>query len=547
MKPKAFSEDKSWWRGMLIAALLVASVPYLFVWLGAGKGHVYTGLLYNPYDGYTYLAKMREGWMGAWRFTLPYTPHPGDGAYLYLFHIALGHLARLLHLSIPLVYNLARVAGTLALVAALGWYFTLLFPEKPFARRFAWAVSAFGLGMGWAVLPWARTVPPADFWVSESYPLLSILTNAHFPWALAAFLVLIRPGAPRWWDALVALGLALLSPFGAVLVGFLLVVQFVVEYTFPRGGGHNPDSQPATRSPQLAIRNSQFAIRNSPCLRLPFPPAASETFCRGLLVAVGGLPYTVYVYWVTHHDPILAQWTAQNQTPLPPWWNLLAAFSPWAVVAVVALWRRHPAVRRLALWALAAFGLAILPSALQRRFLLGVYIPLVGLAALWIATRARRKAWATALTVLILPGALAMALLPVKGVIQQEPLWYLSRDEYDALIWLRENTPRDAIVLASPDMGAIIPAWTGRRVLYGHPMETVDGPRYRELVGDFFRRCLKGDAAREFLRDEGVDYIFLGPREQELGGLPIFMPPETVVAHFGRVTIYRVPRGGSGG
>ncbi len=537
MQGKPFREDRKWWRGMLVAALFVAAVPYLVVWLAAGRGLVYTGLLFNPYDGYTYLAKMREGWMGAWRFTLPYTPHPGNGAYLYLFHLALGHLAHLLHLSVPLVYNLARVAGAVLLVAALGWYFALLFPHDAFARRFAWAVASFGLGMGWVILPWARQMPPADFWVSEAYPLLSMLTNAHFPWALAAFLVLIRPGPARWWDVLAALGLALLSPFGVVLVGFLLALQFVVEYTFPENAEHS-------RNSQLATRNSRFATRNSFPIHLPFPPAASQTFCRGLLVALGGLPYTAYVYWVTHHDPILAQWTAQNRTLLPPWWNLLAAFSPWAVVAVAALWRRHPAVRRLALWALAAFGLAALPSALQRRFLLGVYVPLVGLAAIWVASRPHRLRWAKALVLLVLPGALVMLLLPLKGAIQKEPIWYLSRDEYHALVWLRENTPRDAIVLASPDMGAIIPAWSGRRVLYGHPMETVDGPRYKELVGDFFRRCLKGAAAWKFLHDEGVDYIFLGPRERKLGGLPVFMPPQAVAARFGSVTIYRVPEEG---
>jgi len=538
MPNNLFHEDRKWWRGMLVAALFVASMPYLLVWLGAGKDYIYTGLLYNPYDGYTYLAKMREGWMGAWRFTLPYTPHPGSGAYLYLFHIALGHLARLLHLSLPFVYNLARVVGAVSLVAVLGWYFALLFPRNAFARRFAWAVASFGLGMGWVILPWARQVPPADFWVSEAYPLLSMLTNAHFPWALAAFLLLIRPGPARWWDAIAAFGLALLSPFGTVLVGFLLVVQFVLEYTFPREGEHSP-------APQSATHNSRFAIRNFPCHRLPFPPAAAEVFCRGVLVALGGVPYTGYVYWVTHHDPILAQWTAQNRTLLPPWWNLLAAFSPWVVVAMAALQQKHPAARHLALWALASFGLAALPSTLQRRFLFGVYVPLVGLSAIWVAFRPRRLQWARVLVLLILPGVVVMMLLPLKGIVKKEPLWYLSRDEYEALVWLRENAPRDAIILASPDMGAIIPAWSGRRVLYGHPMETVDGPRYKELVGDFFRRCLKGAAAWKFLHDEGVDYIFLGPRERKLGGLPVFMPPQTVAARFGDVIIYRVPRGDS--
>ena len=260
-------------------------------------------------------------------------------------------------------------------------------------------------------------------------------------------------------------------------------------------------------------------------------------------MALGGLPYTVYAGWVTRHDPILAQWTAQNQTPLPPWWNLLAAFSPWVVAGAAALGRRHPARRVLALWAAAALGLAVLPLALQRRFLLGLAVPLAGLTALWVAARRRRGLWAAGLGLAVAPGLLAvLVLFPLQAGRRQASWWFLTRNEQQAMAWLREHTPPDAVVLAAPQTGAIIPAWSGRRVLYGHPMETVEGPRYRELVGDFFRRCLKGRAAWAFLRAEGVNYIFLGPRERRLGGLPIYLPPEAVAARFGEVTIYRVPQ-----
>jgi len=508
-------QDHRWYWGLTALVLVVAAAPYLALWLRAGHAFVFSGLVYNPQDGYSYLAKMREGWMGAWRFTLPFTPHPGRGAYLYLFYLALGHLARPLGLSLPLLYNLARLGGAVALVWALGRFFGALFPEDAFARRFAWAASVFALGMGWLVLPWAYPTPPADMWFSDAYPLLALLTNAHFPWALAGVIMLLRPGRPRWWDALIALGVALLSPFGVVLAGVLLAVQFAVEYTFPTGAGR-------------------------PCGALRFP--GGETFCRGLLVAAGGVPYTAYVAWVTHHDPLLAQWTAQNRTLLPPWWNLLAAFAPWVLVAVAGVWRRHPARRWLVLWAGAALGLAVLPLAVQRRFLLGFEVPLVGLAALWVAGRQRRGLWAAVLGGAVVPSlVLVLVMFPWRIGVRQPSWWFLTRDEQRAMVWLREHTPREAVVLAAPQTGALIPAWSGRRVLYGHPMETLDGPRYRELVGDFFRRCLKGRAAWAFLHDEGVDYIFLGPRERALGGLPIYLPPGAVVARFGEVVIYRVP------
>ncbi|HFC09684.1 MAG TPA: hypothetical protein ENJ54_07555 [Chloroflexi bacterium] len=510
-----WKQDRRWSWGLTALVLVVAAAPYLALWLRAGKDFVFSGLVYNPYDGYTYLAKMREGWMGAWRFTLPYTPRPGPGAYLYLFYLALGHLARLVGLSLPLVYNLARLAGDVALVWALGWFFGGLFPEDAFARRTAWVVALFTLGMGWVVLPWTSGMPPADFWLTDAYPFLALLTNAHFPWALAGVVALLRPGRPRWWDALIALGVALLSPFGVVLVGLVLAVQFAVEYTFPRGEGRR-------------------------CGVFRFPGA--EVWCRGLWVALGGAPYTAYVYWATHHDPVLAQWTAQNRTPLPRGWNLLAAFAPWALVAVAGLWRRHPAKRRLALWAGMALGLAVLPLAVQRRFLLGFEVPLVGLAALWLTQRRRRGWWVGVLSAAVVPSLIAVwVVFPWQASQPRASLWFLTRDEQQAMVWLREHTPPETVVLAAPQTGAIIPAWSGRRVVYGHLMETIDGPRYRELVGDFFRRCMKGRAAWAFLHEEGVDYIFLGPRERALGGLPIYLLPSAVAARFGEVVVYRVP------
>ena len=519
-------EDRRWYWGLTFAALLVAVFPYAALWLKAGDGFVFSGLLYLPYDGYTYLAKMREGWMGAWRFTLAYTPHPGRGAYLYLFHIALGHLARLLGLSLPLTYNLARLAGDAAVVWALGRFFGALFPREAFARRFAWAVSLFGLGMGWAVLPWAQAVLPMDFWVSEVYPLLTMLTNAHFPWALAAMVVLLTPGKTTWKHAAAALGLALLSPFGLVLTGLILAFRFAWLYT--------ADFLPAAGEGWWDVRR--------------FPAEVRETFWRGVAVAVGGVPYTAYTYWVTHHDPVLAGWTAQNNTPLLPWWNMLFALLPWAALALWAVRKPHPARRLLVLWVAASLLLAVMPTALQRRFLMGVYMPLVGLAVPGWEAVFRRHWWGKAVVALALPSALAMVLWPALGNFTpvsadgEVSILYLTQGEADAMAWLREHTPPEAVVLAAPDTGAIIPAWSGRRVLYGHPMETLDGARYRELVGDFFRRCLKGDAARAFLHDEGVDYIFVGPRERALGGLPIYLPPETVVARFDGVTIYQVPR-----
>ena len=86
----------------------------------------------------------------------------------------------------------------------------------------------------------------------------------------------------------------------------------------------------------------------------------------------------------------------------------------------------------------------------------------------------RARLLAAVVLLLSLPTNLLILLAARHGVVTRDPQIYLSRDEAQALDWLEANTPETALVLASPDMGMFIPAHTGRRVIYGHPFETVD-------------------------------------------------------------------------
>lgn len=66
------------------------------------------------------------------------------------------------------------------------------------------------------------------------------------------------------------------------------------------------------------------------------------------------------------------------------------------------------------------------------------------------------------------------------------PAIFLEKSESQALVWISANTPKDSIILASPDMGLFIPADTGRKVLYGHPFETVNAEQEKAKVQTFF-------------------------------------------------------------
>ncbi len=389
----------------------------------------------------------------------------------------------------------------------------------------AWLWALFGGGLGWLALPWlsGNAGPPlADFWVAEAYPFLSALANAHFPWALAALVWLLTPRRRAWWGTvLVALALVLLSPFGWALATLVLGLEGLLA-----AGEALPD---------------EGAVRTAAGLARRFVRTAAGR--AALAVALGGGPYALYLGWALHTDPVLRLWTAQNRTPLLPWWNLALAFSPALTLAGLGLapaWRRQ---RCLVLWAGVTLLFVLLPFGVQRRFLIGWYVPLVGLAVLGLARfpwgrRATLAAWALSLPTLLLfvPGALSAARTHPRGP-------YLPRDEAQAMHWLAQHTEPDALILASPATGPFIPALTGRRVLYGHPMETVNALKWRELTHGFFAGCLDVQEAHRLVEAEGVDWIYYGPAEQALGGFPLGVGVRQA-ARIGRVVIYRVVEDG---
>jgi uncharacterized membrane protein len=168
--------------------------------------------------------------------------------------------------------------------------------------------------------------------------------------------------------------------------------------------------------------------------------------------------------------------------------------------------------------------LLYLPLVLQRRFMKGLYIPVVLLAVFPIyklAQEKSKKLKTVLIGVFIIStiSNLIVLLIAFYGIQTRDPLLFFTRGEARAMDWIEEHTQSDALFLASAQTGLFIPAHTGRRVLYGHPFETVNASKEESEVNAFF----SGDGQYEpdlLLMDRDVDYVFYGPREKDLGNIP---------------------------
>lgn len=502
----------------------------MLAWKMGGVDHVFGGFLFNPIDSYSYLAKMRLGWESAWRFVLPFSAQPGNGAYIYLFYILLGHIARLTSLSLPLIYHLARLLSALFMVWSLFGFIKQALPEDG-NRLAALFLVTFGSGMGWLGLIAGSFT--SDLWVSEAYPFLSAYNNPHFPLSLGLMVWLLTPklqvrpqwlqdrrlqfGNAGWKFGIAALILAELSPFGSVLA--LLVCILLAAWDF-------------------------FELKEG--------FLSGDWLRRAIWIGLGAGPVLLYTWMAVQADAVLAAWNAQNLTPSPAWWDVLLAFSPALPAAIVGAWQavkfNHREARPAIIWALLALVIIYLPLGLQRRFLIGLYIPLAVLAVLavryWRGTPRKGLLVLAALVILSLPSNLVVLLAGWQGIASRDERIYLSVDEIEALKWIETETVRDALILAGPESGLFIPGWTGRRVIYGHPFETVDAHAEKVLLEEYYSGKMSRQEAWEMIEHRAIDFVYHGPRERRIALIHSPLPEERLELAYENqsIAIYRVIR-----
>ena len=497
-------------RWVAVAALAVAllsSLPYVVVAATTPNDLRFGGALVTPIDAQSYFAKMRQGYAGAWLFRLPYTVNDEPDAFLFTFYLALGHLARLAGLSLPAVYHLARGLGGWALLLSVYALIARVF-DTPGDRRRAWLFVALTSGLGWIGLA------SADVSIPESNTFFSILTNPHFPASMALMLIIYMSvlDGRRLRASLASLGLAILQPFAPMAVYAGIAANWIIRAQLGRG-----DS---------LLRQMKTAAM------------------AGLSIA----PLMLYFYLATQRDPILSQWSAQNLTPSPPPGEYLVGYGLLGVLAIpgarAALRRGRDVDVLLLAWALSSTLLLYAPFPLQRRFSLGLHIPLVLLAVMGLRSATVKVAsgdasyrwWGRIAFILSLPTTLLLVgIMSTAAMRPPDGRLFFSADEAAAFDWLRlaSHAPREPVVIAAPETGLFLPAWAGVRVIYGHPFETLDAANTRSKVERFFA----GTADRaDVLRD--VDYIFFGPREKKLGEADPGWQP---VFESGDVTIYAAP------
>lgn len=516
---------KEWFivMGLSLAAVLATLLPYLWA-VRLARPEIFGGFLINPTDGYSYLAKMRQGWAGSWSFVLPYTADPGEGAFLFVYYLLLGHLARILSLTLLTVYHAARLLAGLWMFTLAFVFFARVLPSRR-SRWMGFLLSLFGSGLGWFALSFDVTT--SDLTIPESIPFLAAYTNAHFPLAAASTLWIVLCVLQTKRTLLACVGaacgatvLAAVLPFSALGLGAVLAVWLIWEMWW-------------------IARRSDKELSRRALITKTLPVLA-------YFIAVA--PWGIYDLWVQSRHPVLQLWAEQNLTPSPPLLHYLLGFGLVLALAVVGLatarLHREASGRLLLVWVLVTGLMLYAPFPLQRRLSLGVFFPLAGLAAVgfervFVSRRRMNLAFVT-LLLLSIPSNIVVMSVGMLSVREREPLMVLTTQELATYRWMENNLPEEELVLASPLTGNRLPAFTSARVLVGHPFETPMAQEQERLVRDLYASTESPDQVLDRLHDLGVDAVVFGPSEARLG--PARWLEQTNPAfQAGEVRVYKIP------
>lgn len=242
----------------------------------------------------------------------------------------------------------------------------------------------------------------------------------------------------------------------------------------------------------------------------------------------------LYYMVLSHEDPAweLAG-TANNLFPRWPWWVLLTGLLPLGAVALLAYRRRPESFGAVALraWPLAALLVYFQPAGtFPFHSFQGLQIPLAVLAVVAVRELLGSRAlpaWpaVAVAALLVIPGTVYRLQLLRDVIRSPAEAHFVSSSESAALDWLARN-PRSGGVLTSTELGAVVPARTGRQTWVGAFSWTPDVFVRRVLAAQLLRGALPPARAASLIRSSGAAFVLASCRS---GTRPPRLPASAVL------------------
>lgn len=526
-------EKKEFKIFLLIAGLVIffTTLPFLFSQIiQLSSGDYYTNIDFNAgYDKTIYFSYIEQARQGHLFFKNLYTSEPQVARLFFPLWLVLGYLGKILNFNNILIFHLARI-----IMAFIFLYLLYLFLKKYFSdqvqRIVIFCFLIFSSGFGF--IPFIALVLKnqlisdlfyekigTDMWISESNTFLTIYHSALF--ILSQIIILII-----FWYFLrnldffsykktailffLTLFLGIFHTYDIVIVDAVLGI-FLILY---------------------------FIIRK----KIIWPSVCDLFFV--MLASVLSVTYFLIIF---NQEIALKGWLEQNIITSPKLSNYIIGYgfiSLFFLIGVIPVFRKRQDrfFLFILVWSLVQLILIYTPFKFETKLSNGWHLPLgivAGVGFFWLIEKMKtikitnqiinNKIIAITIINLIIFFSVAGTLLKIclNLAIAQAKVMpnYLTPNEYQAILWLKDNVKENEIILAEPTNGNIIPSLSGRVVFIGHGHQTINWDKKSIYYQWFFKdNNSKNDQnKKDWLKNEGIDYVFFSKLEDDLGD---FQPAE---------------------
>jgi len=506
----------------------LSTLPYIVGAITTSEGDSFSGVLLAVDDTFQYYAAMQQGADGAWLFSLPYTAQGSDEAPILMLYLLAGKVAGWLGMSMPLMFHILRVTlGFSMLLMVYVYLQQVLSDDREIKLAYFLALFTGGFGIVFLILGAAGIIledAALDLGLYDAYIYFAVMVLPHFSLTIFLMLALLMTGerfilTGDWWWGIIGMAV------GAVL-GFVHPHQLAV----------------------LGLILGRYSL---------LPILKDRQIAMGIIVRTGVLFVpaaiaAVMLLMSIRRDPFLTNWSEQALTLSPAIWTWLLAYGIKLPLAIVALWLlyRYPdeALLPLGIWLVVVAIAMYVPSNFQRRFSIGLAIPVSILASVawyrapfWDANHpsTHRIFFGSIIVMMISPFIVLM--LGIGTALSEDTR--ITADmkngmNYLASVTTEEQTP---IVVSSYENGNRLPAYVPLRTVLGHWCMTAYIEERRQDVTQFFDAQTPEQERLAFLQSFGITHVYYGQKERELGAFdPSQSDVFTPVYESDTVTIYAV-------
>lgn len=489
-----------------VGVLLLASVKEFIFYFFPPQGFTYLGIGdYSPIDFPVYYSYIKQVQDGAWLVRDLFTTEGPQTGMFHVLWLVLGLMARVFHLTPWWAFH----AGRILLIPFLIWsiWFLVKTFVAPTAWKFTMVLVMLGGGTGALIQQVVRGTDYRfmgfDVWVPEAFPFSALLQSPHFILSMALFCLVIA----LWYRGTVGSGRgAWLNTVGS---GLLATVLFSIH--------------PFQMVPVTAVLLAHTVVCGGWDFKR-YKIVLARLVVWGLLAAPGA----VYQIWLQWGDPILQLRSAQSVTVTPSLWAVVLCFlGLWVVFpsGLKSIWSKQKfAAIFLLVWAGVQTLSLFAPIQFNRRFILGLPLVffLVGAPVVldWIQSRLKiflnqnswRATWSLVATVVAV--ILVFGFSSFQAMLNQlsasQTYSYLPNETMAAYAWIEQNTPPQAVVLASGWYGTVLPGVTGRTTYVGHWHETLDWQRKLDQTQAVLN-AQSADQLQRALSPMLIDFILTTP------------------------------------